>query len=78
MAKLNGNKITIATILAIIMFAGGIIWAMATQSNRIDTVYFTVEAMKPEVKINTEARKEIQTDIKWIKGSLVRIEDKLP
>ena len=78
MTKSNGYKFPLATILAVIMAAVGVIWAMATQSNRLDTVYFTVEAMKPEVKINTEARKEIQTDIKWIKGSLVRIEDKLP
>ena len=85
MAK-KAQVIAVTTILVIIAIAGfglkvlGDVWDQsekhATQAEQVKTVIEDVKALKPEVKENTEGRKQVQTDIEWIKSAVDRIEKK--
>jgi len=49
MANSNGYKITIATLLTIIMATVGVIWAMSAQNTQLNTIGEDVKALKPIV-----------------------------
>ena len=54
MAKLNGKKITIATVVTILMAAAGIIWGFSRQSTQLEDVREDVTRIEPEVHTNTQ------------------------
>jgi hypothetical protein len=62
---------TILTILTIIVI-------LSTAAASAIMMYQKVKAIEPEVQANTEARRAVEKDIEWIKGSLRRIEDRMP
>lgn len=87
MAKSTGIKITIATIATVLGIAW-VVWRMgdeiwdqgathAAEAVVLKTTVKRVDKLEPEVKLNTEGRTQVQTDIEWIKGAVDRIEKKL-
>jgi len=77
MPRKTGIKLTVATIVVIIITVAGVVYAYGRQSEQLDELHEHVKTMEPEVKANTEGRIEVQGDIKWIKGAVERIEKKL-
>jgi len=70
MAKLNGKSVTLAVIVSIITLAGSIVWALSSQSTRLDTVCEDVKTIEPEVHENTQGRIQVQADVRYIKETL--------
>lgn len=87
MAKTTGMKITIAMIVTALGLVwgiwriGGKVWDQgathAAEATTLKTTVKRVDKLEPEVKLNTEGRTEVKTNMKWIMESLVRIEEKI-
>ena len=54
MTKLNGKKITVATIVTIVLAAASIIWGFSRQSTQLENVRKDVAEIKPDVRINSQ------------------------
>ena len=76
MAKANSNLWFKLVALVIVLLGAAVAYGLL--SGNVAQNSEDIDKIIPEVRLNTEVRKETQTDIKWIKGSLERIEDKLP
>jgi len=75
MAKTNGNNLLFKVIGIIIVLLGVAVTYGLLAGNVQDNTD-DIKILAPKVDMNTEGRKEVQTDIKWIRSTLERIEKK--
>jgi len=73
MAKINGNNLWFKVIgIIIVLLSVAVTYGLLAANVQDNTD--DIKILAPKVDMNTEGRKEVQTDIKWIRSTLERIE----
>lgn len=80
MAKINNSAkriIAWVSVIALLLTLGGILWAAASQNQRLETTCVEQTNIRTKVNKNEKDIVELKTDVKYIRHTVDRIEKKL-
>ncbi len=79
MAKNNSVKRIVAwvSVIVLLLTLGGILWAAASQNQRLETTCVEQTNIRTKVNKNEKDIVELKTDVKYIRKGIDRIEKKL-